>query len=239
MEEKYQPRETGKNLDRYALHAEESFSRGMQRMREARNWSQGELARQLNAAGLTEFYQATISRIEKGARPVRLGEAYVIAEVLEVDLEMLLMRDDEQQEKITIISSFDKLQQTEARIEDALTDYFFTYGIMQNVFTQYGENNVLTSKEAAVKALQKADSTELKLAIHGLHKANKGRLSAIIAQSIANAYRKSGETLPKLPDLDFSVLQSLSPESSVELAHKLNADQEISVEDLKRSIEED
>jgi len=49
--------------------------------REAHGWSQKDLVEKLREQGWTSVYQNTISRIEKGDRPVRYGEALAIAQV--------------------------------------------------------------------------------------------------------------------------------------------------------------
>lgn len=53
----------------------------MKRLREENGWSQGEMARRMTEAGWPGFHQTTISRMEKGERPVRLGEARAIAQI--------------------------------------------------------------------------------------------------------------------------------------------------------------
>jgi len=74
---------------------ERRFAENMRRYREAKGWSQGELARRVREAGLENFHQTTISRIEKGERPIRLGEARVIAQVLKKSLTRLLLKGEE------------------------------------------------------------------------------------------------------------------------------------------------
>lgn len=71
--------------DQQRVHqAEEAqFVENVQRLRELKGWSQGELARRMADAGWDGFHQTTISRIEKGQRPVRLAEARALAQVLE------------------------------------------------------------------------------------------------------------------------------------------------------------
>ncbi len=69
---------------------EARFVDNVRRRREARGWSQGDLARRMQEAGWRNFHQTTVSRIEKGERPIRLGEAKALAEVLDVTLEVLL-----------------------------------------------------------------------------------------------------------------------------------------------------
>ncbi|SHW83022.1 Helix-turn-helix [Mycobacteroides abscessus subsp. abscessus] len=64
---------------------ESNFREEMKRIRKLLGWSQTELATHVKDRGLP-FHQQTVQRIEAGERPVRLDEAYVIAECLDVDL---------------------------------------------------------------------------------------------------------------------------------------------------------
>lgn len=68
---------------------EERFAHNVRVMREAQGWNQSEMARRLTDAGLEGFHQTTVSRIEKGERPVKLGEATVIAGVFHTPVERL------------------------------------------------------------------------------------------------------------------------------------------------------
>lgn len=61
---------------------EANFIANMRRLREEHGWSQGQMAQRMQEAGWTDFHQTTISRMENGSRPVRLGEARGIAGVL-------------------------------------------------------------------------------------------------------------------------------------------------------------
>lgn len=58
------------------------FAAAMKRERERRGWNQTELAERLRRAGLNNFHQNTVSRIEKNERVVKMSEAYKIATVL-------------------------------------------------------------------------------------------------------------------------------------------------------------
>ncbi len=69
---------------------EARFADNLRRQRESRGWSQGDLARGMQEAGWRNFHQTTVSRIEKGERPIRLGEAKALAEVFHLSLEVLL-----------------------------------------------------------------------------------------------------------------------------------------------------
>ncbi len=68
---------------------EAHFAQNLRHQREAKGWSQGDLARRMQEVGWRNFHQTTVSRIEKGERPIRLGEAKTIASLLSVGLEQL------------------------------------------------------------------------------------------------------------------------------------------------------
>ncbi|TFE78222.1 XRE family transcriptional regulator [Micrococcus aloeverae] len=69
---------------------EARFVAAMKRLREESEWSQGEMARRMTELGWKGFHQTTISRIEKGERPVRLGEAQGIAAALNVTVDQMI-----------------------------------------------------------------------------------------------------------------------------------------------------
>ncbi|GAA1363066.1 hypothetical protein GCM10009596_23580 [Arthrobacter rhombi] len=55
-------------------------------LREERGWTQSELARRMAEFGWPKYTQMTVSRTEKGERPVRLNEAEALAEVFGVEM---------------------------------------------------------------------------------------------------------------------------------------------------------
>lgn len=61
---------------------EANFARRMSELRAELGISQSELARKMVERGFDTYSQMTVSRTEKGERPIRLGEARVIAEIL-------------------------------------------------------------------------------------------------------------------------------------------------------------
>lgn len=68
------------------------FRENLRRHREARNWTQGDLARYLRDTGATALgHQTTLARLESGQRAVRLDEAVIIARVLDITLDQLLV----------------------------------------------------------------------------------------------------------------------------------------------------
>ncbi len=71
---------------------DEYFAQNMTRFREAAKMSQAELVTRLRKQGWNSVHPTTISRIEKGERPVRLSEADRIARVLGQDLSRMMSR---------------------------------------------------------------------------------------------------------------------------------------------------
>ena len=69
------------------------FAQRMQQIREGRGISQSALVDKLRDNGWSKVHQTTVSRIEKGERPVRLGEARAIAAALGVPLSRLVEPD--------------------------------------------------------------------------------------------------------------------------------------------------
>lgn len=69
---------------------EEAFRRSVAKLREAKGWSQNRLAQELQEAGLSEYRQATVARLENGQRTLKLGEARVIASVLHTSVEEMI-----------------------------------------------------------------------------------------------------------------------------------------------------
>lgn len=66
------------------------FAKNMTRLREAAGLSQAEMVQKLRDQGWKNVHPTTISRIEKGERPVRLSESARIAKVLEQDLTRMM-----------------------------------------------------------------------------------------------------------------------------------------------------
>ena len=71
---------------------EANFARRVAELRTREGFSQSELARRMIGQGFANYSQMTVSRTEKGERPIRLSEARALAEILGEDLESM-MRD--------------------------------------------------------------------------------------------------------------------------------------------------
>ncbi|MBU1250617.1 MAG: helix-turn-helix transcriptional regulator [Actinobacteria bacterium] len=75
------------------LPRDSSFATSLKKTRERLGLSQGALAELMQARGY-KFHQATIYKVESGARRVSVGEAAALAEVLDVPLTSMLIAKD-------------------------------------------------------------------------------------------------------------------------------------------------
>lgn len=60
---------------------EKRFGAKVREWRQARNWSQEELAKQLHEVGI-EMHQTTVAKVERGTRQLRVSEAVALAHVM-------------------------------------------------------------------------------------------------------------------------------------------------------------
>lgn len=67
-----------------------NFAGRMAELRTALGMSQSELARRMVERGYESYSQTSVSRTEKGDRPIRLGEARALAEILGSDIESMM-----------------------------------------------------------------------------------------------------------------------------------------------------
>lgn len=68
---------------------ETNFRQHMKRLRELKQMTQTDLAKELKLRGLA-FHQQTIQRLESGERPIRLDEAFLIASALDSHVEEMI-----------------------------------------------------------------------------------------------------------------------------------------------------
>lgn len=64
---------------------EQEFSQSVRRARRTREMSQADLAHEMQSAGYP-WHQTVVAKIEAGQRSLKLGEAYALARVLELEL---------------------------------------------------------------------------------------------------------------------------------------------------------
>lgn len=113
------------SVDREAPNADEQrFAANLLYLRESRGWSQTELARQMVAAGWDAYNQMTVSRTEKGERPIRLSEARALANIMETSMERMVSESDQ-------LRDHHRLLDAHLAVDDSMRD------VWQDVQTLY------------------------------------------------------------------------------------------------------
>lgn len=115
---------------------ERNFIANMAKLRKGQSWSQGELAKRMQASGWTDFHQTTISRIENGTRPVRLGEARGIADVLGTLVGPMLLNDEVSEKWWELDEATRKLRDLGNGIGSGVVEYLWQQTIVRNLLTE-------------------------------------------------------------------------------------------------------
>ena len=112
---------------------ERNFIANMVRLRKARGWSQGELAARMNAAGWDKFHQTTVSRMENGSQPIRLGEARGIADVLGTKVDQMVLGDQLGERWRELSDATASLHLHGLAIGNAVIDYLDQKGVVRHL----------------------------------------------------------------------------------------------------------
>lgn len=112
------------------MEDEEAFRASMRSLREERGWTQADLARELTESGWSGVYQTTISRMEKGERPIRIGEARGIARVFGVTVGLMIVPADERKPVETLRKSVFMLQGLYESIGADIDKFKFLQGLL-------------------------------------------------------------------------------------------------------------
>ena len=149
------------------------FAANIVSIRERAGMSQAELARRLNSLGWDSVYQTTISRIEKGDRPVRVGEARLIARALNVELSTMMLSISENHQAGQLAFAREELVRAERAIRDGAEQWYLAHEQLQEVVAEIKASGIEPSDYdppdgASLKPATAAD--ELALAIRALER---------------------------------------------------------------------
>jgi transcriptional regulator with XRE-family HTH domain len=145
-----------------AERAELVLGQRVRAFREARGWTQEELARKMKDLGFT-WYQSTAAKTENSARPIRVNEAAALADLFEVRIDDLVREDSNPlagRMRALVLRRSEML--TEAKnLQQAITD-------LQRVVPELEALNLqIKSMNALIDALNYNDKPGIKEAMKG------------------------------------------------------------------------
>jgi transcriptional regulator with XRE-family HTH domain len=103
---------------------DDRFASNVRLLRERHGWSQGELAKRLQEAGHDQFHATTISRIEKGDRGVRLGEARAISRALGSRVSVMVQPTEDMKTLQDFAEDFEAYRKCRAEFADYAVKLF-------------------------------------------------------------------------------------------------------------------
>lgn len=106
------------------MEEEAEFVRAMKRLRDERGWTQADLAKKMTEMGWSGIYQTTISRIESGDRPVRIGEARGIAKTFGVTVGLMLAKPESSKPVEALKNSVLRLDDLTLRLREDIEDHY-------------------------------------------------------------------------------------------------------------------
>ncbi len=159
---------------------EEAFRNSVIKLRTERNWSQNHFAQLLQEAGLTEYRQATVARLENGQRTLKLGEARIIAEIFETSVDEMINSP-----LIDYIKLVASVNQTNWRINQRLASSLIQYLEHKQRLTYYTEDHPFLDRvDKASEGESKRTKLELKSQLSLARKYRNASLAKVIKFSL-------------------------------------------------------
>lgn len=127
---------------------EQTFGGAVKELRVRLGWSQQTLAEKLTAAGLS-MDTSGVSRMEKGTRALRLSEALMVADALDVDLARLIRPRE-------VLDAVARLEDEERDLRDryrgAVENLGYMLGLREDLARSVGVEDEAANKPAVLSA---------------------------------------------------------------------------------------
>lgn len=133
--------------------AEARIAANIARLRKEHSWSQGDLARAMQDRGFS-WYPTTVSRIEKGERPLRLVEGVALADVFIVPVDRLAGDAAAQELLGQLNAQYGEMRRQEAQVRAGLRALGRFRSRLQLIVTELRALGVVSTRvDAAEQAL--------------------------------------------------------------------------------------
>lgn len=137
---------------------EERFARRLRERRVEKGWTQDTLAQRATEAG-APMIQTTVAKTENNTRAVRIGEAVILASVLEVNLYSLVQARWSDEETSTIEGVIDRLHEELRELDTALAE---RSGVLEELEARRKEHRTLRERRRRLETRLQAAADELK-----------------------------------------------------------------------------
>ncbi|WP_218220244.1 helix-turn-helix transcriptional regulator [Nesterenkonia sp. Act20] len=118
---------------------ERYFSQNLRERRVEQGLSQDALAELMQEQGFEGFNQMTVSRLEKGTRPVRLSEARALAFLLQTSTEQMSMPTEEVSAINDVFAAADAIETLYASVADLKIDAVNQRAVGQDALRRFDE----------------------------------------------------------------------------------------------------
>lgn len=126
--------------------------------------SQAGLANAMKERGHDKWSQATVWSVEQGKRPLRLAEAFSLADFLQVDVNDLVRTDPDAVAFERLRLSLRDALFRSSYLKDAVRDYLQSRAVLQAALSEDGEHLERGVEHAATPKLRRANGMMLDLA---------------------------------------------------------------------------
>lgn len=162
------------------------FRTEMERLRTSNKWTQGQLAERLRDNGLPDFLQTTVSKIEKGTRSVRLGEARIIANTFGTTVQMMTVASDQLRPAQQVLEARNELVERRSQLETALCQYVLGCIEARDTAKRYFE-------EIGSAATRNTFGNHVRDASDEISAIAKLPLNSVMQQGLSKAKRQGGD----------------------------------------------
>lgn len=140
------------------MSAEERFATNLRAVREQQQMSQDYVADQMQKAGY-KWHQATVYKVESGAREIKLGEAQALARIVGVPISSLMLGGEHAAESAKAMKAFRDVQNRRKALKAAIWDWVVAQGSLRKVI--YGDPQTDEKPIAVDSHLSKDAAQEL------------------------------------------------------------------------------
>jgi transcriptional regulator with XRE-family HTH domain len=146
--------EHASEMRRILIDHERVLCQKVAQLREERGWSQAELARRLSAIGF-EMHQTTVAKLEAGKRPLRVAEAFALAQVFALP-PLAMFSEPVKDDDYGMDYMRDRLKSIDERLETMTETYMRTLEAFAKNYAEISANRLIVADNMRRAAARQA-----------------------------------------------------------------------------------